>query len=51
MPKINEMLLKLEGLQYATPIDLNMEFYYIQLSDNTSNLCISLIYVTKIYGC
>ena len=24
VPKINEMLLKLEGFQYATPIDLNV---------------------------
>ena len=39
MPKINEMLLKLEGFQYATAIDLSMGYYHIQLSKNSSNLC------------
>ena len=39
MPKINEILLKLEGFQYATSINLNMEYYHIQLSGNASNLC------------
>ena len=29
MPKINEMLLKLEGFQYATSLDLNMGYYNI----------------------
>ena len=32
MPKINEMLLKLEGFQYATSLDLSMGYYHIQLS-------------------
>ena len=31
MPKINEMLLKLDGFQYATSLDLNMGYYHIQL--------------------
>ena len=39
MPKINEMLLKLEGFQYAMSLDLNMGYYHIRLSKNTSNLC------------
>ena len=39
MPKINEMLLKLEGFQYATSLDLNMGYYHIGLSENASNLC------------
>ena len=39
MPKINEMLLKLEGFQYATSLDLNMGYYHILLSENASNLC------------
>ena len=39
MPKINEMLLKLEGFHYATLLDLNMGYYHIQLSANASNLC------------
>ena len=32
MPKTNEMLLKLEGFQYAKSLDLNMEYYNIQLN-------------------
>ena len=39
MPKINEILLKLEGFQYDTSLDLNMGYYYIRLRKNTSNLC------------
>ena len=39
MPKINEMLLKLEGFQCATSLDLNMGYYHIRLSENASNLC------------
>ena len=43
MPKINEMLLKLEGFQYATSIDSNMGYYHIRLSKNASNLCTIII--------
>ena len=39
MQKINEILLKLEGFQYATYLDLNMGYYNIRLSKNASNLC------------
>ena len=39
MLKINEMLLKLEGFHYATSLDLNMGYYHIRLSKNSSNLC------------
>ena len=39
MPNINEILLKLEGFQYATSIDLNMGYYHIRISNNTNNLC------------
>ena len=39
MPKINKMLLKLEGFPYATSLDLKMIYYHIQISYNTSNLC------------
>ena len=39
MPKSNVMLLKLEGFQYATSLDLNMGYYHIWLSKNASNLC------------
>ena len=34
--KINEMLLKFEGFQYATTLG---GYYHIQLSSNASNLC------------
>ena len=39
MTKINEILLKLEGFQYAASLDLNMGYYHIRLSENISNLC------------
>ena len=29
MPKINEMLLKQKGFQYAASLDLNMGYYHI----------------------
>ena len=43
MPKINEMLLKLEGFQYATSLYLNMGYYHIRLSKNTSNSCMIIL--------
>ena len=43
MPKINDRLLKFKGFQYATPLDLNMGYYHIQLSENASNLCTTII--------
>ena len=39
MIKTNEMLLKLEGFQYANSLDLNMGYYHIRLSKKTSILC------------
>ena len=39
MPKIYEMLFKLEGFKYDTSLDLNMVYYHIQLSKNASKLC------------
>ena len=39
MPKIHEMLLNLEGFQYATSLDLNMGYYHVCLSDQAINLC------------
>ena len=38
MTEIIKILLKLNGFQYATLIDLNIEYYNIQLSENTINL-------------
>ena len=39
MLKINKILLKLEGFQYSTSLDLNMGYNHIQLSKNAINLC------------
>ena len=39
MPKINEMLIKLEGFQYYASLDLNMVYYHIQVTEDASNLC------------
>ena len=39
MTNINEMLLKSEGFQYTTPLDLNIGYYHIRLRKNESNLC------------
>ena len=40
---MDEMLLKLEGFQYLTSLDLSMGYYHIQLSENASNLCTIII--------
>ena len=39
IPKIQDLLLKLEGFQYATSLDLNMGYYHIVLSPNSKRLC------------
>ena len=39
IPRIQDMLLKLEGFAYATSIDLNMGYYHIRLSPESSKLC------------
>ena len=39
MPKIREIILNLEGFQYAMSLDLNMGYYRIRLSKEASNLC------------
>ena len=39
LPKIQDMLLKLEGFQYATSLDLNMGYYHIELSPESKKLC------------
>jgi predicted aspartyl protease len=39
IPKIQDMLLKLEGFQYATSLDLNMGYYHIELSPSSKRLC------------
>ena len=39
LPKIQDMLLKLEGFKYATSLDLNMGYYHIQLDPASKKLC------------
>lgn len=39
LPKIQDLLLKLEGFQYATSLDLNMGYYHIELSAKSKRLC------------
>ena len=39
IPKIQDMLLKLEGFQYATSLDLNMGYYHIELNPDSRKLC------------
>jgi len=39
IPKIQDMLLKLEGFQWATSLDLNMGYYHIKLDPASRTLC------------
>ena len=39
IPKIQDLLLKLEGFTYASSLDLNMGYYHIQLTPNARKLC------------
>ena len=39
LPKITDLLLKLEGFMWATSLDLNMGYYHIVLTPNASRLC------------
>jgi hypothetical protein len=39
LPKINDLLQKLEGFQFATSLDLNMGYYDIELTPNLSRFC------------
>ena len=39
IPKIPDLLLKLEGFQWATSLDLNMGYYHIELSPFSKKLC------------
>src|SRR5688572_14111355 len=39
IPKIQDMLQKLEGFMWATSLDLNMGYYHIMLTPNASRLC------------
>jgi hypothetical protein len=39
IPRIQYLLLKLEGFQYAMTLDLNMGYYHIELSPFSKHLC------------
>jgi hypothetical protein len=39
IPKIQNLLLNLEGFKYGTELDLNMGYYHNELSDATKELC------------
>ena len=39
IPKIQDMLLNLEGFKYATSLDLNMGYYHIELTPHSKRLC------------
>jgi Reverse transcriptase (RNA-dependent DNA polymerase) len=39
LPKIQDLILKLEGFQFATSLDLNMGYYHIELSPTSKRLC------------
>jgi len=39
IPKIQDLLLKLEGFQYGTSLDLNMGYYHIELDPDAKKLC------------
>ena len=39
LPKINDLLQKLEGFHLATSLDLNIGYYCIELTSEASKLC------------
>ena len=39
LPKIQGMLLKLQGFRYASALDLNMGYYTIRLDPDAQKLC------------
>ena len=39
IPKIQDLLLKLEGFKHGTALDLNMGYYHIELSSESKELC------------
>jgi transposase InsO family protein len=39
LPKIQDLLLKLEGFTYGTSLDLNMGYYHIELNPDARKLC------------
>ena len=43
LPKISDLLLKLQGFKYATALDLSMGYYHIPLSKNSQKLCTTVL--------
>ena len=39
IPRIQDLLMKLEGFMYATSLDLNMGYYHIELTPGSKALC------------
>ena len=39
IPKIQDLLLRLEGFRYGTTLDLKMGYYHIALSAKSKELC------------
>ena len=39
IPKMQDLMLKLEGFTYGTSLDLNMGYYHIELTPNSKRLC------------
>ena len=47
LPKINEILLKSEGFQYAMSLDLNIVYYNIQIISNSRNFFLIILPLGK----
>ena len=39
IPHVQDMMLNLEGFQYATALDLNMGYYHVRLDPDSRKLC------------
>jgi hypothetical protein len=43
IPKVQDMLQKLEVFMYVTSLDLNMGYYHLLLAPNVSSLCTAIL--------
>ena len=43
LPKISDLLYKLQGFKYATAIDLSMGYYHIPLDEHSQKLCTTIL--------
>ena len=50
IPKIQDLMLKLEGFMYGTSLDLNMGYYHIELTPFSKTLCTIVLPLGK-YEC